>query len=120
MDLATLAAAKYLSLTTFRKDGTPVATPVWLVREGEELRVTTQASSAKVKRIRNNPEVLLAPCDMRGRLKGDQVAGRAVLQDPEQTVRTTELIRKRYGLMGRLFTRGSGEDRIGITLTLAQ
>ena len=118
VDLSTLAASKYLSLTTFRRDGSAVATPVWLVRDGDALLVTTQASSGKVKRIRNNPAVLLAPCDARGRLKGEQVEGRAVLQDAEATVRTTGLIRRRYGLLGWLLTWRGADDRIGLTITL--
>lgn len=114
-----IGRSKYLSLTTQRRDGTPVATPVWLVRDGDQLLVTTQASSGKVKRIRNNSEVLLAPCDARGRLKGEQVPGKASLQDPQQTERTTSLIRKRYGLLGWLLTRRGKDDRMGITITLA-
>ena len=119
MDLETLARSKYLSLTTFRKDGTAVATPVWLVRDGDTLRVSTQASSAKVKRIRNNPSVLLAPCDVRGRLTGEQVPGTAALQDPAETARTTTLIRRRFGLLGWLFTLRGADDRIGLTIRLS-
>ena len=102
MDLATLGNAKYLSLTTYRKDGTAVATPVWLVRDGSTLRVITQSQSGKAKRLRNDSRVLLAPCDARGNLKGDAVAGTATLQDPTETARTGQMIEKRYGLLGRL------------------
>lgn len=118
MDIAALAEGKVLSLTTMKKDGTGVATPVWLVREGDSLLVTTQASSAKVRRIRNDPHVLLAPCDARGRLKGEQVAGLAVLQDAEETVRITALIRKRYGFLGWMLTRRGSDDRMGIRITV--
>jgi len=97
-----LAAGKYLSLTTFRRDGTPVATPVWLVRDGDALRVVTQADSGKAKRLRNDSRVLLAPCDARGALKGEQVEGTASLEDAEQTARTAQLIEARYGLLGKL------------------
>ena len=117
--LDVLAKSKYLSLTTYRKDGSAVATPVWLVRDGDALLITTQGSSGKVKRIRNNSQVLLAPCDARGKLKGDQVPGQASLQDALQTERTTELVRKRYGLLGWLLTRRGGDDRQGISVTLA-
>ena len=119
MTLDDLGKAKYISVTTFRRDGSAVATPVWLVRDGDGLMVTTQGSSGKVKRIRNNGKVLVAPCDARGRLKGDQVSGTARLQDPQETERTTELIAKRYGVLGWLFTRRGKEDRQGITITLA-
>ena len=103
VDLATLGASKYISLTTYRKDGTPVATPVWLVRDGDTLRVYTQADSGKAKRIRNNPAVTVAPCDARGKLKGDTTSGTATLLDAAGTVATAAMIEKRYGLIGKLF-----------------
>ncbi len=100
--LESLGQGKYLSLTTFRQDGTPVSTPVWLVRDGDVLRVITQADSGKAKRLRNDPRVLLAPCDARGNLKGPQIEGMAMLQDAAKTARTAELVEKRYGLLGKL------------------
>lgn len=98
-----LARGKYLSLTTFRRDGTAVATPVWLVRDGDALRVITQADSGKAKRLRNDSRVLVAPCDARGNLKGEQVEAAATLEDATETARTAQLIEKRYGLLGKLF-----------------
>ena len=126
MDVDTLGHGKYISLTTFRRDGTPVATPVWLVQDGDGLLVITQASSGKVKRIRGNPSVLVAGCDMRGNIKADPVPGTAVLLDVVGTARTQELVTRRYGLMGRLLTwqgdrraRRSGDaGRVGIRITL--
>lgn len=118
-EIETLAASKYISLTTTKRDGTPVATPVWLVRDGNALRVITQASSGKAKRIRNSAEVLVAPCDARGRLKGPQVAARAELEDPADTAMTRTLIVQRYGLLGRIMLRRSSDDRVGIRITLA-
>lgn len=102
MSIENLADAKYLSLTTFRKDGTPVATPVWLVRKGDRLYVMTEAGSGKVKRIRANSVVELAPCDMRGSIKGDSVAGVAVIQDAAGTEATIKMISMRYSLMFKL------------------
>jgi len=102
VDIATLGASKYISLTTYRKDGTPVATPVWLVREGDTLRVVTAADSGKAKRLRNNTQVTVAPCDARGKLKGDAVAGTATLLDAAGTAQTEGMIEKRYGLLGRI------------------
>lgn len=102
MDLETLARGRYLSLTTFRRDGTPVATPVWLARQGDELVVFTAKSAGKAKRLRNSGRVLVAPCDMRGRLTGDAVEGTARLQDEAESAVTIGLIRRRYGVLGRL------------------
>lgn len=103
----TLGTAKYISLTTFRVDGTAVATPVWLARDGERLIVVTDPDSGKAKRLRNNPSVLVSPCDMRGRVKPDaiSVAGTVAFQNDAQTLRTLDVISTKYGWMGRLITR---------------
>lgn len=122
-----LGSAKYLSLTTFRRDGTPVATPVWLVEDGDRLRVITSGDSGKVKRIRHTPGVLLAPCDARGRLKGVQVPGTAVLQSAEETIETERLIARRYGLLGRLIlyrsrrrAKRGGAPGAGLSITVGR
>ncbi|WP_327243507.1 PPOX class F420-dependent oxidoreductase [Streptomyces sp. NBC_01320] len=60
--------SEYVSLTTYRKDGTPVATPVWAAAGGEELFIWTRSDSWKVKRIRNNSRVTVTVCDVRGRI----------------------------------------------------
>jgi uncharacterized protein len=125
--LGILGSSKYMSLTTFRKDGTPVATPVWVVRDGESLRVITGADSGKAKRLRNNPAVTVAPCDMRGKPKGAAISGTALLLDPSGTAVTLELVRHKYGLMGRILgwsnerrarKSGAGTDQVGVTITL--
>ncbi len=67
------AKPKYLALTTFRKDGRAVSTPVWFAHDGDRLVVITGRESGKAKRIRNGSRVLVAPCDMRGRPKGEAV-----------------------------------------------
>jgi PPOX class probable F420-dependent enzyme len=124
--LRELGQGKYLSLTTFRKDGTPVATPVWLVQDGDSLRVITQGDSGKAKRLRNDSRVLLAPCDAHGNLKGGQVEGSAVLQDAAQTARTAQLVEARYGLLGKLLMwrsrraarKPGAAGQVGITVSL--
>ncbi|NUP25633.1 MAG: PPOX class F420-dependent oxidoreductase, partial [Nocardia sp.] len=65
-----LAQAKYVSLTTYKKDGTPVGTPVWVAPDGDLLLVWTNPDSWKVKRIRRNPDVTLPVSDNRGRTEG--------------------------------------------------
>lgn len=102
--LEELGRSKYVSLTTFRADGSPVATPVWVVRDGDVLRILTDPASAKVRRLRANPAARLSPCDMRGRVKPDAVVAdvHVEIEDAAGTARTMELIEKRYGLMGRI------------------
>jgi uncharacterized protein len=68
---------KYLSITSYRSDGTGVATPVWFVRDGGRLLVETGADSYKVKRIRCEPFVAIATCTAPGKLRGAKVAARA-------------------------------------------
>lgn len=93
-----LTDGKYLSLTTFKKDGSAVATPVWVARDGDQLVVITDASSGKAKRLRNSGHVQLAPCDMRGKITGPGCEGRATLVDETDTAHITALIKRKYGL----------------------
>jgi PPOX class probable F420-dependent enzyme len=126
-----IGSAKYISLTTYRKDGTPVATPVWLAREGSTVRVVTDPASGKAKRLRNNARVLVSPCDARGRVEPEaiSVAGSVAFQDDADTQATMALITRKYGLMGRIMTRmnerrarkaGGSAAHVGLTITLDQ
>ncbi|WP_030768493.1 PPOX class F420-dependent oxidoreductase [Streptomyces sp. NRRL F-2664] len=98
MGLQELGSARYVSLTTFRKDGTAVATPVWAVASGDELYVWTRSDSWKVKRIRNDGRVTVAPCDVRGRVEegAPVVEGRARLLDDEGLRRVRKLMSRKY------------------------
>src|SRR5260370_16681188 len=82
--LAELANEKYISLETYRKDGRPVQTPVWFVRHDGPIYVYSLADAGKVKRIRNTARVRVAPCDARGKVKGDWIPGTARIFDPAQ------------------------------------
>ncbi|MFJ8048600.1 PPOX class F420-dependent oxidoreductase [Streptomyces luteogriseus] len=118
-----LGAGKYLLVTSYRKNGTPVATPVWVVRDGDALGVWTPADSWKVKRIRNRADVLVGPCDLRGNPTGDQVPATAEICDAATTGRYRQLIGRKYGLTGRLTLLGSRLRRgmdgtVGIRITL--
>ncbi|MDT0463680.1 PPOX class F420-dependent oxidoreductase [Streptomyces gibsoniae] len=120
--LELLATGKYLLITSYRKNGTPVATPVWVVRDGDALGVWTVADSWKVKRIRARSDVLVGPCDVRGTPTGDQVPATAEICDPATTARYRGLIARKYGIVGRLTLLGSrlrrGEQgTVGIRVT---
>ncbi len=123
VSVARLGAGKFLLVTTYRKNGTPVATPVWVVRDGDALGVWTTGDSWKVKRIRNRADVLVGPCDMRGNPTGEQVPGKAEITDAETTDRYRKLIARKYGIIGRLTLLGSKlrrglERTVGIRITL--
>ncbi|MTD13639.1 PPOX class F420-dependent oxidoreductase [Nakamurella sp. YIM 132087] len=103
--LDVLGRTRYALLTTFRKDGTPVATPVWIVRRGDELLVWTNPEAGKVKRIRRNPAVTLVPCGMHGEpLSGTAVTGRAemVPGGPAVIDGIFDLLIDKYGWQGRI------------------
>jgi PPOX class probable F420-dependent enzyme len=117
--------SKYVSLTTYRKDGTPVATPLWHVLHDGELWIVTEAGSWKVKRIRNNPDVEIAACDMRGKVtpEGPHASGTARLLDEAGTEQARKLLADRYLMsrLGNLFARLVRLRRppmIGVVVTL--
>ncbi len=122
-----LAVAQFVLLTTFRADGTGVSTPVWVVSLDGELAVWTPGSSGKVKRIRRNAGVTLAPCDRRGAPLGDPVRGTARLLGESDTRRVRALIRRKYGVLGHILPavlpmlsgvrRGDGGP-VGVSITL--
>ena len=91
-------AGKYLSLTSFRRDGTGVATPVWFVEADGRLLVETDAGSYKVRRIRRNPQVTIAPCTATGRLRGTPVPAWAELLPDTEVTRVDQLMTRKYRL----------------------
>jgi PPOX class probable F420-dependent enzyme len=96
---------KYLNIETFRKNGMGVKTPVWFVQDGDMLFVRTVADSGKVKRIRNNAQVNVAPCKMDGELLGNWVQAIArEVKDQEIDRKVDQLLGKKYGLMKTIFT----------------
>lgn len=93
-----LADEKYVSLVTYKRDGSPVATAVWVVEIFGELGVITEANAGKVKRIRNNPRVAITPCDVRGRLTqgSTPVEATARLVTGREAVLVRRAIRRKY------------------------
>jgi PPOX class probable F420-dependent enzyme len=93
-----IGGSKYVSLMTYRKDGTGVATPVWLVVNGSELYVVSEAAAWKVKRIRNNSHVVVTVCDIRGRIEpgAPSAEGTARLLDEAGTATARTLLARKY------------------------
>ena len=101
--VGSLAGEKYISLTTFKRDGTPVATPVWVVSDdGRRLLVWTGPRTWKVRRLRRNPRVLVAASDFRGSVRGESYAGIGRLLDVPQGSLVEPLLNCKYGLTRRL------------------
>jgi PPOX class probable F420-dependent enzyme len=89
---------RYVNLETFKKDGTGVKTPVWAAPLDGRLVVFTDGTSYKVKRLRRDPRIRVAPCDVRGNLKGDWRDGTGrVLEDAGEKARAMAALRRKYG-----------------------
>lgn len=122
---AEIAASKQISLITYRKDGTPVATPVWHVAQGNTLTTVSAAGAWKVKRIGRNPEVEVVACDVRGKVApgAQPVRGTAILLPPAETETARRLLERRYltarigGSLSRLL-RIKRPPGVGIVITL--
>src|SRR6185295_11309243 len=89
---------KYIDLATLRKNGSAVYTPVWFGEKDDKLYVMTRSDSGKYKRIRNNPKVRIAPCTMRGKITGPEVAAVARILPPEDWPAARKTIQKKYWL----------------------
>jgi PPOX class probable F420-dependent enzyme len=94
---------RFLSVTSFKRDGTGVATPVWFVSDGRRLFALTDLHSPKVWRMRRNPRVLIAPCRADGKLRAEPVPARVeVLTAIADLERVQTLLRERYRISYRL------------------
>jgi PPOX class probable F420-dependent enzyme len=124
-----LGDKRFVSLTTFRKTGAAVSSPVWIGRDGDQLIVTTPQDSGKVKRLRNSSRCELRPCSRSGKVPDGvrPIAAVAEIFDDDATrERATEIIRVKYGLeyriimrIERLFNRSGQKPRVILRLTPA-
>ena len=87
---------KYISLTSFKRDGTGVATPVWFVSDDGHLLAETDADSYKVKRIRRDAHVRVALCDARGRIHSEPVDADAKILSDDERERVERLLAQKY------------------------
>ncbi|MET9627680.1 PPOX class F420-dependent oxidoreductase [Lentzea sp. NPDC006480] len=124
--IAELGNGQYLLLTTFRKDGTPVATPVWVLTgpSDDVIYAWSAKDTGKVKRIRRSGDVEIGPCDVRGNPKGPSVKAHARLMDDAAGDEIRSRIMKKYGVIGWLTVFGSKVRRgrtgsVGIEITAA-
>ena len=117
---------EFLSLETFRKSGEGVKTPIWFVQEGDSLYMWTVGDSAKIKRIRNNPQVKIAPCKRFGEVTGEWVTAQASVDDSPAAVRhVEELLRRKlgfgfmvFGLIDGIRDRQRGARRVCLKVSL--
>jgi PPOX class probable F420-dependent enzyme len=95
--------AQYVALTTYRRDGTPVTTPVWAAAEGGSLFIFSNPNAGKVKRVRNSSHATVAPCTATGTITGAALHAEAYLLSDDQMPKVWRLLVKKYGIAARLF-----------------
>ncbi len=109
-DCRALAAARYLNLESFKRNGTAVRTPLWFAPDADgTFYIYSQAEAYKVKRLRRTPACRVATCDMRGNVSGPWLEARAEILSGEAAARGMALLDRRYwpwkqmlGLLARL------------------
>jgi len=129
---ADLDSAKYVSFVTYKKDGTTVATPVWVVPYDGGYAFTTDPTAFKVRRIKNDARATLTVCDMRGKVSDGATThlGSAVLLNDEQSAEVAKLVAQKYSigvkllgamsLVKKLLGKGSTAGDAAIKVTLHQ
>ena len=93
---------KYINLETYKKDGTPVRTPVWFVIDNDLIYVITRDSTGKVKRLKNNHDVRIVLCSFKGKPKNEWIKGKAEKITGEKADIAIKLRKKKYGMSARL------------------
>ena len=93
---------KYINLETYKKDGTPIRTPVWFVIDNDLIYVITRNSTGKVKRLRNNHDVRITPCSFKGKPKDEWIKAKAENITGDEADKAIKLRKKKYGLSARL------------------
>jgi hypothetical protein len=94
--------AKYILLTTFRKNGTAVGTAVWFVEDDGRLLVWSAAEAGKVKRIRANGRATVSVCTVNGRATTDPIEATARILPAEDGPKVQRLLTSKYGIVKRL------------------
>jgi PPOX class probable F420-dependent enzyme len=124
-DFSRFRKEEFLSLETYRKNGQTIKSPMWFAQDNDALYLWTMADTSKVKRIRNNPHVNIAPCKRMGEVTGEWMTAHATIDDSPIVVAQVEaMLLKKVGLFFRIFRfidairdRQQNSHRICIKLT---
>ena len=95
---------KYINFETYKKDGSPVRTPVWFVIDNDLLYVITREYTGKVKRLKNNQNVRIVSCSFQGEPKNEWVEGKAQIITGNDADKIIKLRKKKYGFSARLIS----------------
>jgi len=97
-----LESKKYISLETYRKNKQPVRTPVWFVIRDNFIHVVTREKTGKVKRIKDNQQVKIATCTIRGKVTGQWMSGIAKILTETETVDIVKSRDEKYGIAAKI------------------
>jgi len=97
-----IESEKYISLETYRKNNQPVRTPVWFIIKNDLIYVVTRDQTGKVKRLRNNQQVKIATCTIRGKVRGQWVSGTAKILTKEETQDAVKWRDEKYGFIAKI------------------
>ncbi len=101
-NLEEIESEKYISLETYRKNNQTVRTPVWFVIKNDLIYVVTSDKTGKVKRLRNNLQVIIATCTISGKVTGEWASGAAKILTEEETQDAVKWRDKKYGFMAKI------------------
>lgn len=105
---AELSRYTHCLVVTYRKDGTPMPQPVWPGYDGDRVYLWTEVEAYKAKRLRRNPEVLIAPCSFRGKPLGQPIAARGrILETDTERAHAESVIRSQWGWKRAAFAAAS-------------
>ena len=93
---------KYINLETYKRDNTPIKTPVWFVIDNGLVYIITRESTGKVKRLKNNQNVRIVPCSFKGEIKSEWVNGKAQKIMGSEADKVIKIRKKKYGFVVRL------------------
>jgi PPOX class probable F420-dependent enzyme len=99
-----LGREQFIALTTFRKTGQAVTTPVWFAQSLGTIYVAVHTDTGKLKRLRRSGQVTIAPCTFSGKITGAVIAGKArILTEPEECTAALTALAKKYSFMRPIF-----------------
>ena len=118
MDLKDFSNVEYINLVTYKKDKTPVTTPVWVADFSDSLVVTTSINAGKVKRGRNNGKATIYTTNQNGskKLSKSLDLEASLIEDVDMKKQAADTIRKKYGMMAKIIMKGSDINRAIIKL----
>ena len=100
MNLKDFSDIEYINLITYKKDKTPITTPVWVANFSNSLVVTTSLNAGKVKRVRNNGKATIYITNQNGSKKLSESLDlkASLIEDEDMKKHAADIIRKKYGI----------------------